>query len=267
LTNATNCILASRCKLAGTADCHAKCPAFIALHGMSGASGRVAAANLPADYRLVTLANSPARESQPDVYRMVDAYASTFDRQFVPDAPRIKSLYLWSESPGTGKTTTAAALVNEWLAQHYIGSLKRGRQALQRPAYFLDVNEWQELYNGFNRKGVPQEIAEQKSRLYYTQMENAMRAQFVVLDDVGVRSATEGFRGDLHAIINHRVASGLPTIYTSNLPLNSGVAEKDKIEAYKPYDIIDVFGERLYDRMRDMCVELKFDGKSRRGKR
>src|SRR5690606_22980735 len=232
--------------------CPATCPHYIAMYGLSGEGGRIGAANLPADYRNITLKNSPARASQSKVYGMLDAYVSTFKRQFDDDSPRIKSLYLYSESPGTGKTTSAAALINAWLVEHYLGSLKRNRQPLQQPAYFLDVNAWQELYTGFTRPNIPQDIAEQNSRPYYRQLELAKRVPFVVLDDIGVRGASDGFRGDLHTIINYRCANGLPTVYTSNLPIE---------------DMAKVFDARLYDRMRDMCLDIHFDGESHRGRR
>jgi len=266
-TNETRCLLAYGCKLAGGAACNDNCPHFIAMHGRSGNGGRVAAASTPADYRLYTLANSPARDSQTAIYRTIEAYVQTFDRQFEADAPRIKSLYLYSESPGTGKTTTASVVLNEWIRVNYSGSVRREIPLLQRPAYFLDVNEWQELYNGFSRKGIPQEIAEQKSRPYYRQMELAKKTPFVVLDDIGVRSATEAFRGDLHAIINYRTVNALPTIYTSNVELISSVPDDKRVEALKPYDIKDIYDDRLADRMRDQCAVLHFEGESKRGKR
>lgn len=246
-----NCILSERHK-DGCASCPATCPHYIALQGLSGKGGRVAAANLPEDYRNVTLNNSPARASQQKVYAMLEQYVATFSRQFDEEGDRIKSLYLFSENPGTGKTTTAAGLISAWLVEHYLGSLKRNRQALQQPAYFLDVNSWQELYTGFTRPNIPQDIAEQNSRPYYRQLETAKRVPFVVLDDIGVRSASDGFRGDLHTIINYRCANGLPTVYTSNLPIE---------------DMATVFDARLYDRMRDMCLELHFGGESARGRR
>ncbi|MBS4195385.1 DNA replication protein [Bacillus sp. FJAT-49870] len=250
----------------GCASCPATCPHYIALYGLSGTGGRVGATGLPEDYRYVTLKNSPARASQSKVYAMLDAYVATFERQFDTSADRIKSLYLYSESPGTGKTTSAAALINAWLVEHYLGSLRRNRQPSQQPAYFLDVNEWQTEYNNFNRPKVPDRIAEPAATRYYSAMERAKRAPFAVLDDIGVRSVvSDGFRGDLHAIINHRVTSAMPTIYTSNLPL---IYAKEKIETFKPYDLIDVFGEkRLVDRMGDMCATLHFSGESRRGRR
>jgi DNA replication protein DnaC len=252
MTHANNCILSSRCKLAGTSECSRSCGHFIAMHGYSGQGGRVANANTPAEYRLLTLATSPARESQAKIYGTLEKYTQTFDRQFEAEGSRIKSLYLWSESPGTGKTTTAIAVLNEWLIAHYLGSLKRNRQAAQTPAYFLDVNEWQTLFNEFNRSNVPREVAETASREYYKRMHAAKTAPFVVCDDLGVRDATPAFRGDLHSVINHRTTNGMPSVFTSNLPIE---------------EMAVVFDSRLYDRVRDQCAVLHFSGNSFRGRR
>ena len=228
------------------ASCDHLCGHRIALHGLDGNGGRTASAGLPRDYRYVTLANSPVRESQPDIYATLERYVATFG------GGEEKSLYLWSESPGTGKTTTASALLNAWIAQDYLGAIKRGEQPRQVSAYFLDVNSWQELYTGFTRPSIPQEIAERSSRPYYAQMERARTAPFAVYDDIGVRASTDGFRGDLHSLINYRVTNGLPTVYTSNLPIE---------------EMAEVFDARLYDRIRDQCGVIHFAGESKRGRR
>jgi DNA replication protein DnaC len=220
--------------------------------GYSGMGGRVSAANVPDDYRRYTLQTSPSRDNQSAAYRKVDAYVATFTRMFDADGERIKSLYLRSEAPGTGKTTTACAIINEWIIAHYIGSIKRNRQPLERPAYFLDVNAWQSSYNEFNRSRVPDHIAEPAAERYYNAQRYAMQAPFAVLDDVGVRDCTEGFRGDLHTVINERTANGMPTIYTSNVTIA---------------ELTSLYDARLADRISDMCVDIAFEGRSKRGMR
>ena len=221
--------------------CTKLCPHRIALHGLDGKSGRLGNTYLPADYRGITLANSPARTDQAENYVLFDKYAQTFNRGDV------KSLYLWSESPGTGKTTTAAAFISEWVARDYLGALKAGEQPRQFSAYFLDINELQTQYNLATMTDNKDEMHRIGSVIKRTQ-----EANFAVLDDIGVRGATEAFRSYVHAIINQRTVNGLPTIYTSNLPIE---------------DMAKVFDERLYDRMRDQCAEFYFTGESRRGRR
>lgn len=260
VAHSKNCILAESCTLAKSAKCNARCPSFIACHGANGLGGRVGAANIPADYKGVTLANSPAREAlargktgEYRAYSVIEPYARTFTRQFGgAEEERIKSLYLYSESPGTGKTTTASALLNEYIVRHYIGAIQRGIQPLERPAYFFDANEAQVLYTEFTRPKVPDDIAEPASREYYRRLQAAKLAPFAVIDDIGVRDATDGFRGDLHSVINHRVTHAMPTVYTSNVLMG---------------DLAAVFDRRLADRIRDMCIEIRFVGESKRGLR
>jgi DNA replication protein DnaC len=247
MTHADNCILASRCKLAGSAQCNKTCGPFVALHGMSSNGGRVGYAGAPIDYKLLTLANSPAREGQPKVYATLEKYCSTFERQFEEGAPRIKSLYMFSENPGNGKTSSAISVMNEWIIASYLGALKRTRQAPLSPAVFLDVNAFQTDYNLATMTNDDSEMAKIKATIQRTQA-----APFAVLDDIGVRSASEAFRSYVHAIVNYRTANGLPTVFTSNLPIE---------------EMAQVFDARLYDRMRDMCAVLHFDGTSKRGKR
>ena len=251
--HSSRCILRSLCRQAGTSTCNPLCQSYISVHGHDGKGGRVSAAGVPADYRYVTPDTSPVREAQPAAYRLIDAYTETFGRMFDGEAAeRIKSLYLFSESPGTGKTTTAAALINEWITVHYIGSIRRNRQAADRPAIFFDVNEFQTLYNGFNRPRIPDRIAEPFAEKYYSTMMDVMRAPFAVLDDIGVRDCTDGFRADLHTIINERTANGMPTVYTSNVPIA---------------DLADLYDARLADRVGDQCKEIYFVGTSKRGMR
>ncbi len=245
MTKKQACILDDKRK-GGCAICPTHCAHRIAMGGLNGEGGRIGSAGLPKEYRNLTLANSPARASQPKIYESLERYAATFG------GDDVKSVYLWSESPGTGKTTTASALLNEYIARTYIEALRKGEQPAQVLAYFLDVNAWQRLYTGFTRGGIPKEVAEKNSAIYYRQMTAVERAPFAVMDDIGVRSDTEGFRGDLHAVINYRVTNGLPTAYTSNLP----IAEMAK-----------VFDARLYDRIRDQCGVIHFAGTSKRGRR
>ncbi|MEH7464600.1 DNA replication protein [Bacillus thuringiensis] len=256
-TNQMNCILSSRCNLFNSGRCNSICPSYIQIHGASGESGRVGSMGIPLDYRFITFSNSPARESQWAIYTKLEGYVESFKKLFEEANPldtkkQIRSLYLWSDETGTGKTTLASALLNEFLAVHYIGYLKKNMQPLQTPAFFLDVNELQGLYNKFNRPNVPKDIAEAAADEYYRRINLAKNSQLVVFDDIGVRAATEAFRADLHEVINHRVTQQLPSIYTSNHPITS---------------LAEVYDKRLYDRVRDLTNVIELGGESKRGNR
>lgn len=242
-----NCLLDAH-KRGGCTTCLMTCAHRIALTGLNGSGGRIGAAKVPSEYRHITLATSPARTEQEKIYGLLDGYVATFERQFDGEyADRIKSLYLWSDSPGTGKTTSAASLLNEYIVANYLGSLKRGIQPMQRPAYFLDTNTLQTDYNlatmTHDEEGLTKVTAT---------MRKSMDVDFLVMDDVGIRSASESFKSIVHAIINARTTNGKPTIFTSNLPID---------------EMATVFDARLADRMRDQCVVLHFAGESKRGKR
>ena len=239
------CIL-NEYKRGGCASCPPQCAYKIAI------DGRQKTARIPSDYRAFTLANTPVKASHAKIYETLQKYVATFERMFDENEPRIKSLYLYSANPGTGKTTSATTLANEWIIESFRGAAIRNIPAEMEPAYFLDVNEWQSLYNKFNRKNVPENIAKPASADYYVRLTKAKLAPLCVLDDVGVRSATEAFRSDLHEIINHRTVNAMPTVYTSNVTID---------------ELAQVFDKRLADRVRDQCGVVAFGGESKRGRR
>lgn len=255
-THAKQCILASRCKLANGPSCNRQCGAYISMHGYSGTGGRISNANTPQDYRLLTLSNSPAKEGQASVYKNLERYIATFERQFEEGADRIKSLYMWSTNTGTGKSTSASALLNEYIIAHYLGSLKRGRQALQNPAYFLSVNNLQQTHN---KTHLPATLAtkEKLGEELIREIERSKKVPFLVMDDLAVRKATGPFVGILYDICDYRTSNRLTTIYTSNKSL-------DELREFF-YDE-DPEG-KIVDRIRDMTGLLPFQGESKRGGR
>lgn len=241
------CILDSRRKT-GCSTCNVLCSHRIAMHGLNGDGGRVGAAGAPKDYRYLTLENSPAKAGQAAIYAKLEKYVATFGRSVEPDGERIKSLYLWSENPGTGKTTTAVALMNEFIMSNYLGNLRfyRDKTPPQLPAMFFDLNAIQRTYNLASQADDKERIKEVTAKF-----DKAAKVPFLVLDDVGIRSATEAFKGMLHDIINYRATNSLPTIYTSNVSLD---------------EFIRLYDARVYDRARDKCAEIHFQGESKRGK-
>lgn len=270
MTHAQKCILRGPCSKADDPQvCTVKCPMYVNVHGAEGTGGIVQRANIPQDYRLMTLDESPVKqiervvcryeneegeaevESEP-MYGVISDYVATFKRQFGEGATQIKSVYLFSASPGTGKTTTAAVIANEYIMRHYIGSRLRGLNTLDRPAYFLSMNRWHSEYHAFNRRNVPEHIAEPAAAGYYEAHRTAKTVPFLVIDDIGVREGSEAFNMDFLDLVDHRVSNKLPTVYTSNVPIE---------------DIRDMYDEkgRIFDRVRDLCIPIEFHGDSKRG--
>lgn len=230
-------------------------PDRIILHGLNGEHGRVGQAGVPKEYRFVTMKNSPAVQNKLNndgtinesiaLYNSLSKYVESFKGG--NNGERIKSLYLWSSSPGTGKTTLASALINAWIAVKYLTDINNGEQPKDPKALFLDINELQSDYN----LAVMTNDDDEMVRIG-TLMKKAQSAEFAVIDDVGTRSSTEAFTSYVHTIVNKRTSDGLPTVYTSNLPMS---------------EMKSMFSERIYDRMRDECGEIHFGGKSNRGRR
>lgn len=236
-TNEQNCPLASQCKLAGTLPtCTASCMPFITI------MSRYEVAEVPLDYANIYLHNSPAKDSQSDIYKALESYVASFSA----DDVRIKSLYLYSTMTGTGKTTTACALINEYIKRRFTYYVRKGASIPPTLALFVDVNDIQRRYNLATMTDSKDDLSAIKNEL-----ERMSNVEFLVMDDVGVRSdATQSFRALVHAVINKRLTEQKPTVYTSNIGIDS---------------LKNVFDARLADRVRDMTAVMAFKGESKRG--
>lgn len=218
-------------------------------------TARLRAANVPKAYVSATLLHANVRFSaklngtlRRNTGELAD-WLPKYERSFTGARPR--SLYLFSRAKGVGKTTTACRLLVDYIAARFVAALKDGETPSQRIGFFLDMNEWQALYNGFNRSHVPDDRAERISRQYYAALEAAQASELTVCDDLGVRQASEGFRGDVHELINSRVVACRPTIYTSNIPID---------------ELVNAFDDRLADRVRENCFEIEWlNSESKRG--
>lgn len=237
-TNEHNCSLADVCKQAGKLpQCTAQCTPFISI------SRRFSTTGLPIEYKGISVTNSPAKEEQAHIYDRLNSYIKSFTR----DDARVKNLYLISTNTGTGKTTTAAALINEYVRRRFMYYVKKKVEIPQNLAMFLDLTEWQNKYNLATMSKDEEEIDNIRDDI-----DRYSAVEFLVMDDIGVRSATEAFRGYVHTIINARITNGRPTVFTSNVPMK---------------ELASIFDARLYDRVREQCIEMPFDGTSKRGRR
>lgn len=203
---------------------------------------RLSHANIPSDYINTLLVNSPCKEEQVVVYNTCEKVVSRFGKDV--DYP---SLYLYSQATGTGKTTTACALLNEYVIRRYLWYVSEQKAVPQYLGYYIDLTELQVNFNmasmSHNQEGIND---------VHKIIERCKQVELLVLDDLGTRSVTDAFKGIMYAMIDYRVSKGLRTIYTSNESLEQ---------------LRHIFDERLYDRIRDKCIPLVFEGESKRGKR
>ena len=85
----------------------------------------------------------------------------------------------------------------------------------------------------------------------YTLEERVKNTFLVVLDDLGAEKVTDWVREKLYSIIGYRYENQKPTIITTN---------------YSPAELTERIGERITDRLREMCIVVKVEGKSWRAR-
>lgn len=122
-----------------------------------------------------------------------------------------KGLYLWSTTPGSGKTFLSCCIAKSVM-------MKYGLQMrfIAAPDY---INLVAESYR--------------RERWEYDPSEVYRTCQLLVFDDIGTQLDKEWQRKEIFQLVNHRMASGCVTIYTSNLPvekLNIDDRTKSRIE-------------------------------------
>lgn len=137
---------------------------------------------------------------------------------------RHKGLLLYGNS-GSGKTFAAACVVN--------ALIERGIPCL--------MTNFGRVYNTLWE-------AEQKQAY----LDGLNQFDLLVLDDLGAERHTEFAKELVFQIIDSRCRSGLPTIITTNLPIEV---------IKKPQTIQET---RIYDRIWQMCHPIEVSGKSRR---
>ena len=186
----------------------------------------------------------------------MDAYVKTFRRAFEADSDAIKSVYIYSPTAGNGKTTTAVALLHEWIIRQYVGALQAEQQPIQQPGYFLSLNELQQIHKRMYSPG-SQAKRDEVGDEFYRRMERAKKSPYLIIDDIGVRAASASFLSKIYDLMNYRTSEGLPTCFTSNKSLEQ-LAELFLTE--------DPEG-KVVSRISDRCVILRFDSTSKRGMR
>ena len=137
-----------------------------------------------------------------------------------------QGLYLHGP-PGCGKTLLSCAILNELIRLHQIPVLyaKISRDILgQLKASFNPNSE----YYGEGRR-IEERLASVTA---------------LVMDDFGAHRETEFVNSVLYDLIDARYEKNLPTIVTSNEPLEH---------------LRDTSGGRLYSRLKEMCVEIHLD--------
>lgn len=142
-----------------------------------------------------------------------------------------KGLFIVGETKGTGKTTWACKIMNEYFLKVALKNNLRCR------GLFINVPQFfQELRHSFDNP----------SEEFNEILENIRTADLVIWDDIGTESPTNFVRDTLYTYIDYRYANEKSQIFTTNVSI-------DKLR----HD--DWIGERTVSRILGSCelMELK----------
>ena len=188
----------------------------------------VSRSGIPSQYVASSFGNYRAKTPIcADTKRQLMAYAENFDRI------RKKGTGIFLYGPtGTGKTHLACALIHALMNKDVQCVFARTWEVLQ------DATE-----AGFEKAKV---------------LDPLIKAEVLVLDEVGLQSGTKSEERNLYAVIDSRINARRPTIFTTNVQPDTAKKDADLLTVRR------LVGDRVYDRMQWKSVMLKLDGESHR---
>lgn len=242
------CIYSNDCPNFNTSKCNNICPYFIVTHGWRGTGGYWSVRNVPKKYSHLFVDELPKGKAFEVVKKYIKKLPDVVDGG--------AGLYLYSsptkDNPfgtGTGKTTSAITILNEFTKLQCKRITKREIAVRHNPSIFVKGSDFQNKYNSqFRGTKDMQEIA---SISYYNYKELMKNVKLLVLDDIAVRTGTEAFITEIYEIVDHRATEGLATIYTSNISLKK---------------LADFYDERIVSRIDGTTHQIPFTGIDHRKK-
>ena len=237
------CVFANGCRHSNYENCNKLCYAYAFMHGLDGNNGLWKTRHVPKQYEDCRIDNLPLI-NPPRVYDGVIKYANNI-LEYVDKGIGLFLFAMPTESnklgTGTGKTTSACTLINEFMIARTKEHLKGGKSITNNPTYFIRISEFQNVYNAQFRGSKDVQI--EASERYYNLKKILISAELVVFDDIALRTATETFINELYEVIDTRVTEIKASIFTSNMPLNK---------------LSEIYGDRIVSRIEGTCVLLPF---------
>lgn len=201
------------------------CYPRVFLYGLKGNGGIWKATGVPKKYRKCTIDNLPFEEENPKPYALCHKYAENI---VINVLEKNLNLYICSKATsnnplgtGVGKTTLACSLLNHFtveICREYLKGNYKEIFSNSNPSLFVKCSDFQNYYNALFRGTDDQKT--EASVIYYGLKSRMKNVPLLVMDDIGIRNASEGFLNELYEVIDARVGDELTTFYTSNVPLN-----------------------------------------------
>lgn len=229
------------CTKYNTDECTPICYPRVMLHGIDGSGGFWNTTNVPKKYKDNLLDTLPIKEDTVNktTYEKVEKYCK-FIMKF--GLEQGMGLYFYGGT-GTGKTTIATTILNEYLIARVRLHLRSEAIITTNPTLFVRCAELQNNFNAQFRGS--KELQEESSNKFHSLKQRMKTVEFLVVDDIALRDTTDSFRNELYEIVDDRAVNGLATVYTSNV-------EVDKLSNF--------LGDRIASRIDGMTVKLSVLG-------